>query len=254
LKQTEISVSGTREIYVVRQGWHTGFVVPSSTIQAQLPELYERFGNSPYLEFGWGDKRYYEADEITSGLTLQAIFWPTESVVHAVAIPERPDIHFTDSELETLCLDSRQYSLLIGFIENSFYKDNDGNIIKSKNDSDGNSQFYKGEGHYYSMNTCNNWTARGLKSAGLNISPTFKQTAGSIMGYLARHRDVHSACVSPVQILNHNALAGYGKPLLIPVLHHPAACPAGCFDSTQMYRCAPREFPARQNAREREPL
>jgi len=166
---------------------HTGFVVPAGAIQSQLPQLYERFADTPYLEFGWGDREYYQAEEITSGLTMRAIFLPTESVVRAVAVQERPDIHFADNELEILCLDSRQYSLLIGFIEHSFYKDIDGNIKNSKDGADGDSQFYKGEGHYYLMNTCNSWTARGLKSAGLNISPTFKLTAGSIMGYLSRH-------------------------------------------------------------------
>ena len=186
LKQTDISVPGPTDVYIVQEGWHTGFVVPAGTIQSQLPQLHERFGDTPYMVFGWGEKEYYQAEQITSGLTVRAILWPTESVVKAVAIPEHPDIHFTENKLEALCLDSKQYALLIGFIENSFSKDSDGNIIKSKNGSDGNSQFYSGEGHYYSMNTCNNWTARGLKSAGLNISPAFKQTAGRIMGYLSK--------------------------------------------------------------------
>ena len=196
LKQTAINVPGSNDIYVVRQGLHTGFVVPASTIQSQLPQLQDRFADTPYLEFGWGDREYYQAEEITSGLTMRAIFWPSESVVKAVAIPARPDIHFSDNEVEVLCLDSRQYSMLIGFIEHSFYKDSDGNIIESKDDADGDIQFYKGEGHYYLMNTCNNWTARGLKSAGLNISPAFKLTAGSIMGFLSRHNksQTRSSC------------------------------------------------------------
>jgi hypothetical protein len=38
------------------------------------------------------------------------------------------------------------------------------------------------------MNTCNKWTAKGLKSAGMDISPTFKLTADSIMDYLKEYR------------------------------------------------------------------
>ena len=189
LKQTTISFPGPGDVYIVRQGLHTGFVVPATAIQSQLPQLHERFADTPYLEFDWGDKAYYQAEEITSGLTMRAILWPTESVMRAVAIPERPDIHFTDNEVEALCLDSKQYSLLVGFIEQSFYQDSDGNIIKSENGTDGDSQFYKGEGHYYLFNTCNNWTAKGLRSAGLGISPAFKFTAGSTMNYLAKNRE-----------------------------------------------------------------
>jgi uncharacterized protein (TIGR02117 family) len=118
---------------------------------------------------------------------MKAIFWPTESVMHAVAVPDKPEIHFVDDEAEALCLDNEQYALLISFIEHSFYQDSDGNMVKLKEGSYGDSQFYKGEGDYYLMNTCNTWTAKGLKSAGLSISPTFKITAGSIMGYLSKH-------------------------------------------------------------------
>ncbi len=38
------------------------------------------------------------------------------------------------------------------------------------------------------MNTCNTWTAKGLKSAGMDISPTFKLTADSIMDYMKEYR------------------------------------------------------------------
>ena len=192
LKQTDISVPASKEVFIVNHGLHTGIVVPASTIQSQLPQLYDRFGNTPYMEFGWGDKSYYQAEKVTSGLTVRAIFWPTDSVMHAEAIPQRPDLHFTDIEVESLCLDHGQYSLLVGFIEHSFYRDSDGNIIKAKSGAEENSQFYQGEGDYYLMNTCNTWTAKGLKSAGMSISPAFKVTAGSIMHYLSKHNQAQT--------------------------------------------------------------
>lgn len=192
IKQTNISVLTSKEIYVVSHGWHTGFVVPAHTIQYQLPQLTNRFNNASYLEFGWGDKGFYQAKQVTSGLTLRAIFWPTETVVHVVALTEKPGFYFSDNEVEVLCLDKDQYALLIAFIEYSFHKDNNGNIISLENGIYGNSQFYQGEGDYYLMNTCNKWTAKGLKSVGLDIQPTFKLTADSIMSFLSEQsRDLH---------------------------------------------------------------
>jgi len=187
IKSTHINVPEPAVVYIVRHGWHTGFVIPANAIQARLPQLYYRFGDVPYIEFGWGDQAYYEADDVTLGLTIRAVFWPTGSVIHAVAVTQRPDIYFDANPVDVLCLDSKQYSLLLGFIESSFYKDSDGNIIKSKDGSEDSSQYYKAEGDYYLGNTCNNWTAKGLKSAGLNISPASKTTAGSIMSYLSKH-------------------------------------------------------------------
>jgi len=186
VKQTQIEVSGPKVVFIVREGWHTGIVVPSGTIESRLPQLRGRFPKTPYIEFGWGDKAYYQAEEINSGLTVKAVFWPTESVVRAVPIPERPDIYFADNEVEVLCLDQEQYALLISFIEGSFHKDSEGNIVESQNGAEGDSQFYQAEGTYYLFNTCNNWTAKALKSAGLEISPAFKMTAGSTMSFLSR--------------------------------------------------------------------
>ncbi len=184
----DIQVSSAREIYILSHGWHSGFVIPAATLGRLLPKIKERFGNAQFIEIGWGDKGFYQAQEITSGLTIQAIFWPTESVVHVVAVPVSVEKYFPGSQIETVCLQSRQFSKLLHFIENSFLKDSNGNIIPLRSGIYGDSQFYKGEGEYYLFNTCNKWTAKGLKSAEMDISTTFKLTASSIMDYLTERK------------------------------------------------------------------
>ena len=100
----EFEGSGQNGVYVVSHGWHTGFVIPAPEIQGVIPELEKRFGDIPYIEFGWGDKGFYQATETTLGLTLRAIFWPTESVVHSVAVPQKVEEYFSNSEVAKLCL------------------------------------------------------------------------------------------------------------------------------------------------------
>jgi len=178
----------SREVFVVSHGWHTGFIVSADEITARFPKLKKRFAHSPYIEFGWGDQGFYQAQEITTGLTLRAIFWPTKSVIHAVAVPQNVMPYFDKSQVEKLCLSEKNYLSLIAFIANSFKTDSTNEVRESKAGIYGDSQFYEGTGSYYLMNTCNKWTAKGLKSAGLDISPTFKLTAGSIMSFLAKQR------------------------------------------------------------------
>ena len=119
---------------------------------------------------------------------MRAIFWPTESVVHAVAVPINAVDYFPNSEIESFCLGDRELSSLISFITSSFYRNSSGEVQATKKGIYGDSQFYQGVGNFYLMNTCNSWTAKGLKSAGMNSSPTFKLTAGSVMNYLAVRR------------------------------------------------------------------
>lgn len=182
--QEAFSGTGSNEVYVVNHGWHTGFVVATKEIQMKIPKIKNRFGSSHYIEFGWGDKGFYQAKEKTSGLALKAIFWPTESVVHAVPVPQNPYKFFPNSEVERLCLTDSELSSLTGFIVNSFNKDTSGAVLELGKGIYGDSQFYKGVGDYYLMNTCNSWTAKGLRSVGMNISTTFKLTAGSVMRYV----------------------------------------------------------------------
>jgi uncharacterized protein (TIGR02117 family) len=175
------------EIYVVSHGWHTGIVIPAKLIQSRIPELKHRFGDVPYIEFGWGDKGFYQSKEITTGLTIRAIFWPTESVIHAVAVPGKADKYFPNSHVEKICLNGIEYSSLVKFIENSFFKNEEDGVVKLKKGIYGDSQFYKAVGDYYLTNTSNKWTAKALKSAGMDIRPTFKLTAGSIMDYVVEN-------------------------------------------------------------------
>lgn len=183
-QEEKYTASGRNSVYVVSHGWHTGLVIPATPIQKAIPELKQRFPNVALIEIGWGDKGFYQASEITSGLTIQAIFWPTESVIHSVAVPYAVTRFFPGSEIAKLCLTDPQLETLITFISDSFAKDKKGQAYPLNNGIYGDSQFYKGSGDYYLMNTCNKWTAKGLQSAGMDISPTFKLTAGSIMSYL----------------------------------------------------------------------
>lgn len=176
--------TGSKEIFVVSHGWHTGLVLPAKDIQVRLPALKKRFGDAPFIEFGWGDKGFYQSNEITTGLTFRAMFWSAGSVIHAVAVPREVADFFSGSEVKILCLSDAAAASLINFIADSFSKNSHDEIIELKNGIYGDSQFYEGAGDYHLLNTCNKWTAKGLRSAGFEISPTFKLTAGSVMNYI----------------------------------------------------------------------
>ncbi|MGF1705470.1 TIGR02117 family protein [Enterovibrio baiacu] len=180
----EYSGQGKDRIFVVSHGWHTGFVVPLTSLEQQLPELKSRFPNAPYIEIGWGDKGFYQAQEITTKITINAIFWPTESVLHVVAVPSNNITgYFPNSDVKLIKVTDDELKRLIRYISGSFAR-NDGRIIIQKNGIYGDSQFYKGVGSYYVINTCNSWTAKGLQSMGMDISPKFTLTSGRVMGYL----------------------------------------------------------------------
>ncbi|SFD13664.1 TIGR02117 family protein [Pragia fontium] len=182
LPESENTVS--HQAYIVSHGWHTGIIVPAKKMNVYVPSLSDRFSDGNWYEFGWGDKGFYQAQEVTSGLTLQAMFWSSGAVMHVVSVPTNPQQFFRESDVFGIQLTDNQLNSLMRFIANSFEKDEQEKIIPLKRGIYGNSQFYAAVGRYYILNTCNKWTAKGLKSAGMDISPTFKLTSSSVMDYL----------------------------------------------------------------------
>lgn len=183
---------GSNAVYIANHGWHTGIVVPASAIQARLPQLQERFGAADFLEFGWGDKDFYQAEEMTFGLAVQAVFWPTDTVVRAVRVPPNLSGYFARAGVIKLCVSEAELSSLLTFIASSFAMDAEARIQPSETRSRRSSQFYSGSGQYHMTNTCNTWTAKGLKSMGMELSTAFKLTSGSVMNYLHDHPQVQS--------------------------------------------------------------
>jgi uncharacterized protein (TIGR02117 family) len=186
LQRIPINPYATHAIYVKSNGWHTGFIIPALDLQHYFPQLAQRFGNTPYLEIGWGDRGFYLADKITFDLTLAAMFWSKGSVIHAVALSAEQIGKYRS--IEKLCLTEPDYQQFIHYIVASFYQDNSGKLLSLRKGLYGNSQFYEGVGHYHIGNTCNKWTAKGLKAAGMNLNPLLKLSAHNVMNYLLAYK------------------------------------------------------------------
>ena len=172
-------------VLVLNHGWHTGIVVPSVELNRKVPQLSQRFAQAKFYEIGWGDKGFYQAQEITSALTMRAIFWPTDAVLHIVAIDD-PKTYFAQSEMRSVCMRVDALDNLLEFIRSSFVFESTTDSARSglqalKPGIYGDSHFYAAVGDYHLFNTCNSWTAKALASADEDISAYFKLTAASIM-------------------------------------------------------------------------
>jgi uncharacterized protein (TIGR02117 family) len=167
----------THAMYVSNHGWHTSIILPAKDVQQQEPALKQRFADAAYLGFGWGDASVYQADEVHFLPATVAILLPTNAVIHVVATATpKPN-----QDTQTLCLSNSHYQSLIQYILSSFTRDAQHHIMPTALDDGENSQFYYAQGSYYYLNTCNTWTAKALKSAGLDITPVFYPTASQVM-------------------------------------------------------------------------
>lgn len=171
---------GAYSVYVVDHGWHTGIIMPAKRLNSLLPALKMRFGDADFYEIGWGDKGFYQTKDVTAMLSLQAFFNSSGAVMHVAAVRD-PEKYFLKSQVTKLCMADAQLAGLEQFVMSSFARDANGLLIPQMKGLYGNSQFFEGVGQYHLFNTCNHWSAKGLSSAGMDITPAFKLTSGSVM-------------------------------------------------------------------------
>lgn len=192
---TVMECDAPRAFYVVGHGWHIGIVVNRRDLIEMIPLLEDDFSNGEYLEIGWGDERFYQAQTVTLGLALRAIFWPTPTVLHIVTVPDSPRRYFSESEVVEVSVPQTGYEKLLAFIVSSFGRTSSSGTIKLGPGLYGNSWFYRAEGVFSAFNTCNTWVAKSIEATGYPISSA-TITAEGLWSQLRGSTDADMKCYS----------------------------------------------------------
>ena len=185
-----------RTVHIVSHGWHTGIVVAREDLNEELRAVTQQLGDAAFYEFGWGDKAFYQSDDPGIGIMFRAVFLPTPSTMHVVAVPEEPAKYFDSSESLTLHVSSGGLDAMIQSIAASFAKDAQGKSLATLPGLYGHSFFFDANGSYYFGNTCNTWTVRMLRRAGVPTTTFLTQTAGSVMRQGKWAIEKYSCCAS----------------------------------------------------------
>jgi len=165
----------------VSHGWHAGIVLGRAEIPDNVWPAPVDFPDAQYLEVGWGDMDYYQTPDPHMGLIIKAALLPTASVLHIAAFSGPVQAYFPYSEIIRIELSSAGFEHLSRTIAASFATDEAGNITSLGQGLYGNSRFYLSRESDHLFNTCNVWTARVLRDAGLPITPAAATRVENLM-------------------------------------------------------------------------
>ncbi|HYW03341.1 MAG TPA: DUF2459 domain-containing protein [Gammaproteobacteria bacterium] len=180
-------------IGVLREGWHTGLVLPAGELDPPLAGLRKAFPRARYLAFGWGDRAYYTKGHPGFGTALSALF-PSASVLFVRALPARPaDALPKDASLHWLCVLPAQVRRLDRYIGHYLRRGPHGRPRLVGRGGWPRSRFYASAGRYDALHTCNTWTAAALEYAGLPVHAGGVAFAGQV---LSRTRSLAGAPTS----------------------------------------------------------
>lgn len=162
-------------IYIQSNGVHTWIVMPKVNEEmdwrpyARSEHLRDpRWGNADHIAVGYGNREFYLNTPTWGDLTLRraagAFFGGGPTLLHVEHVdhPER------DPAERPIRITPEQYRRLAGFIQARFRLDPGGRPIPVLGRGFGaNDMFYEANGGYSFILTCNEWTGRALRTAGV---------------------------------------------------------------------------------------
>lgn len=186
LVSTGPAFAGTRTVYAVNLGWHTGIAVDRLDLSWRtLPEFVD-FPTAAWLEIGWGDEQFYRTPDPDIGILFSAAITPTPAVLHVVGLPVDPEQYFRRSEVLAVPLEEAEFDRLISFIYGSFRRTDAERATAVGDGLHANSKFYPALGEFHLLNTCNTWVAEAFAYAGLAVDPKEVIRASTVMERLRR--------------------------------------------------------------------
>tara|TARA_B110000046_G_C13018775_1_gene410084 strand:+ start:1445 stop:2002 length:558 start_codon:yes stop_codon:yes gene_type:complete len=166
-------------IYFIRTGIHTHLVLPAPQLCALVPQLTNYFADHKWVRIGWGDYQYYGNEQQTKLMGLRALFLPTSSVLALLGIDDLQKELTKDAVLYGICIDDPLLASVALFVSRYVRLDPSNQITKVRERSNGE-LFFKSRGVYTILNTCNNWTSFGLRTAGLRLNPLLNIFSGQV--------------------------------------------------------------------------
>lgn len=164
------SAQSLHSIYVVKRAWHTGVAVAAADWPNRQWPVLADFPDSTYLEFGWGDARFYQAEQETFWLGVRAAFFSTSSAIHVIGFQQPTPQALQADEVIEVRLSAEGLRQLTESIEQEFAQAEPVPAGVSLNVTPRPNEFYSARRRFFFPRMCNWWTAKRLNEAGCPVA------------------------------------------------------------------------------------
>lgn len=159
-----------KTIYLIKQRWHTAVVFHIEDVDSLIFPEVKHFQGAELIDIGWGDQNFYQHPDFDWDLAYQALFQSTPSTLRVEGIYITMQQYFDISEIVIeLRIDNDQLRILLNYINDTIWKDENGEDEILSSQYLDRVYFFKANGNYHLFNTCNTWLAKGLRSVGIKI-------------------------------------------------------------------------------------
>ncbi len=176
--------TGTYRVFVADLGYHTAIIVEQPRGLRLGPPGEEA---APFLEYAWGDRRFYLQSDFRPHALFATLVLPTESVLYIDGRDAPPHAGTMRNILERT-VDAMTLHRLLTELERSARRNRSGARQSPFAPAPGyRGRFYPAHGAYLWTRDCNWWTVARLAEAGLAGAPAAvfitRQVPGRLRGF-----------------------------------------------------------------------
>lgn len=213
---------------VLRQGWHTGLVVPEIELSGALRPLRAGLAEAPFAVIGWGERRYYMTRHPGPLSALGALF-PSHSVVYVRGWRPRPS---ATQRVTWLRLGTHGWHGLRAFLGRVLAHAPQGGL-EGLGAHGRRGLFFASTDTYDAFHTCNTWIMQALRAAHLPAASTGVLFAGQVSAALR---------AAPLRRFRGHGPRAHARPSSVTARAHDTASPVR-MDAGPRTPSANRVFP-----------
>lgn len=169
------------ELHLYSNGYHSDIGAPAALFREDHP-LRRLYPDAESFLIGWGDRRFYNSDGTDLWLGLDALIPPSPSVLH-IAYNAGPSSAYLGPNDDTAVAISREGAArFVAYVDRYLVLDEQGAAVRTSDGKViGRSAFLRSRGSFHLFNVCNQWMARALRAAGVDVNARGAWLAGPLI-------------------------------------------------------------------------
>lgn len=185
------------ELHLYSNGYHSDIGAPASIFPENHP-LRRLYPDAESFLIGWGDQAFYYSDGTNLWLGLDALIPPSPSVFHIAYNAGPSSAYLSPNDETAIAVSHEGAQRFVTFIDRFLVLDAAGNPIRTSDGKViGRSSFLRSRGSFHLLQVCNQWMARALRAAGVDVNARAAWLAGPLIRQVRKVQPI--SCESVTQ-------------------------------------------------------
>lgn len=185
------------ELHLYSNGYHSDIGAPASIFPEDHP-LRRLYPDAETFLIGWGDNAFYRSDGTNYWLGLDALVPPSPTVFHVAYNATEASRYLGPNDDLAIGVSREGASRFVAYVDRYLVLDQSGEPVRIADGKVvGRSVFLRSRGSFHILNVCNQWMARALRTAGVDVNARAAWLAGPLIRQARKRGPTSCTAVAP---------------------------------------------------------